>query len=97
MANVVSFAVDWVASELAHKLRSLDSVWLVTAAADSLDSSPEVIALATESEALDWINEAIDSRIEWQVQHSVYMLEESDLDHMRELESVLFTMKEESL
>ena len=97
LPNVVTFAVDWVASELAHKLRGLDSVWLVTAAADSLDPSPEIIALATESEALDWINEAIDSRIEWQVQHSVYMLEECDLDHMRELESVLFTMKEESI
>ena len=97
LSNVVTFAVDWVASELAHKLRGLDSVWLVTAAADSLDPSPEIIALATESEALDWINDAIDSRIEWQVQHSVYMLEECDLDHMRELESVLFTMKEESL
>jgi hypothetical protein len=97
LSNVVTFAVDWVASELAHKLRSLDSVWLVTASADSLDPSPEVIALATESEAVEWVSEAIDSRIEWQVQHSVYMLEESDLDHMRELESVLFTMREESL
>lgn len=97
LCNVVTFAVDWVASELAHKLRSLDSVWLVTASADSLDPSPEIIALATESEAVEWVSEAIDSRIEWQVQHSVYMLEESDLDHMRELESVLFTMREESL
>jgi len=97
LSNVVTFAVDWVASELAHKLRSLDSVWLVTAAVDSLDPSPEIIALATESEAVEWVSEAIDSRIEWQVQHSVYMLEESDLDDMREQESVLFTMQEESL
>jgi hypothetical protein len=97
LSNVVTFAVDWVANELAHKLRSLDSVWLVTAAVDSLDPSPEIIALATESEALDWINEAIDSRIEWQIQGSVYMLEESELDDMREQESQLFTMKEESL
>ena len=97
LSYVVTFAVDWVANELAHKLRSLDSVWLVTAVADSLDPSPEIIALATESEALDWINEAIDSRIEWQVQHSVYMLEESELDDMREQESQLFTMEEESL
>lgn len=97
LSNVVTFAVDWVANELAHRLRSLDSVWIVTAAIDSMDPNPDVIALATESEALDWINEAIDSRIEWQVQHSVYMLEESDLDDMREQESQLFTMKEESL
>ena len=97
LSNVVTFAVDWVANELAHKLRSLDSVWIVTVAADSLDPNPEIIALATESEALDWINEAIDSRLEWQVQHSVYMLEESELDDMREQESQLFTMKAESL
>ena len=97
LSNVVTFAVDWVANELAHKLRSLDSVWLVTAAADSLDPTPEIIALATESEALDCINEAIDSRIEWQVQHSVYMLCQLELDDMREQESQFFTMKEESL
>jgi hypothetical protein len=97
LSNVVTFAVDWVANELAYKLRNLDSVWLVTAAVDSLDPNPEIIALATESEALDWINEAIDSRIEWQVQHSVYLLEESELDNMREQESQLFTMRGESL
>ena len=97
LSYVVTFAVDWVANELAHKLRSLDSVWLVTATVDSLDPSPEIIALATESEALDWINEAIDSRIESQVQHSVYMLCQLELDDMREQESQLFTMKEESL
>jgi len=97
LSNVVTFAVDWVASELAHKLRSLDSVWLVTAAVDSLDPSPEVIALATESEAVEWVSEAIDSRIEWQVQHSVYLLHELELEDMREQESALFTMQEESL
>lgn len=97
LSDVVTFAVDWVANELANKLRGLDSVWIVTSSVDSLDPSPEIIALATESEALDWINEAIDSRIEWQVQHSVYMLEESELDGMREQESCLFNMKEESL
>ena len=97
LSNVVTFAVDWVASELAHKLRSLDSVWLVTAAAESLDPSPEIVALATESEALDWINEAIDYRIEWQAEHSVYKLRQLDLEHMRGEESQLFTMVEESL
>jgi hypothetical protein len=97
LSNVVTFAVDWVANELAYKLRNLDSVWLVTAAVDSLDPNPDIIALATESEALDWINEAIDSRIEWQVQHSVYLLCSLELEEMREQESQFFTMKEESL
>ena len=97
LSSVVTFAVDWVANELANKLRNLDSVWLVTAAVDSLDPNPEIIALATESEALDWVAEAIDSRIEWRVQHSAYTLEESELDAMREQESCLFTMEEESL
>jgi hypothetical protein len=97
LSNVVTFAVDWVANELAYKLRNLDSVWLVTAAVDSLDPNPEIIALVSESEALDWINEAVDSRIEWQIQDSVYMLCSLELEEMREQESQFFTMKEESL
>ena len=97
LSSVVTFAVDWVASELAHKLRSLDSVWLVTAAADSLDPSPEVIALATESEALDWVSEAVQARVEHMVSHSPHSVSDTDLWDFEEQEYALFTIEEESL
>lgn len=97
LSNVVTFAVDWVASELAHKLRSLDSVWLVTAAVDSLDPNPEVIALATESEALDWVSEAVQARIEHMVSHSPHSVSDTDLWDFEEQEYALFNIEEESL
>ena len=97
LSNVVTFAVDWVASELAHKLRSLDSVWLVTAAVDSLDPSPEIIALATESEALDWVSEAVQARIEHMVSHSPHSVSDTDLWDFEEQEYALFNIEEESL
>lgn len=97
LCNVVTFAVDWVASELAHKLRSLDSVWLVTAAADSLDPSPEVIALATESEALDWVSYAVQARVEYMVSHSPHSVSDTDLWDFEEQEYALFNIEEESL
>ena len=97
LSNVVTFAVDWVASELAHKLRSLDSVWLVTAAVDSLDPSPEVIALATESEALDWVSYAVQARVEYMVSHSPHSVSETDLWDFEEQEYALFNIEEESL
>ena len=55
LESMVTFAVDWVAYELAGKLRHLGKVWVVTAAIDTLDPSPDVIAFADESEALDWV------------------------------------------
>jgi len=97
LSNVVTFAVDWVASELAHKLRSLDSVWLVTAAVDSLDPSPEVIALATESEAVEWVSEAVQARVEHMVSHSPHSVSDTDLWDFEEQEYALFNIEEESL
>jgi len=97
LSNVVTFAVDWVANGLAHKLRSLDSVWLVTAAVDSLDPSPEVIALATESEAVEWVSEAVQARVEHMVSHSPHSVSDTDLWDFEEQEYALFNIEEESL
>ena len=97
LSNVVTFAVDWVASELAHKLRSLDSVWLVTAAIESLDPNPEVIALATESEAVEWVSEAVQARVDHMVSHSPHSVSDTDLWDFEEQEYALFNIEEESL
>ena len=97
LSNVVTFAVDWVANELAHKLRSLDSVWIVTAAIDSMDPTPDVIALATESEAMEWVDGALQARVEYMVSHSPHAVSDTDLWDFEEQESQLFTIVEESL
>ena len=97
LSNVVTFAVDWVASELAHKLRSLDSVWLVTAAVESCDPNPEVIALATESEAVEWVSDAVQARVEYMVSHSPHSVSDTDLWDFEEQEYALFNIEEESL
>jgi len=61
----------------------------VTYAIDSLDPAPTVMTFDSESEAIEWLSDEIDSRVQWQVDHSPYMVSESDLDEMREIEASL--------
>tara|TARA_R110001606_G_scaffold347777_1_gene497164 strand:- start:670 stop:1242 length:573 start_codon:yes stop_codon:yes gene_type:complete len=93
LESAVTFAVDQTASNLAHRLRSLDSVAVVTASVDTLDPSPDVIAFADESDALDWVAGEIERRIQHRVDHSPYTITDADL----EIESQLFTITEESI
>lgn len=95
--SAVTFAVDWVAYELAGKLRHLGQFWVVTASVDSLDPSPDVIAFADESEALDWMADEIERRVQHQVDHSPYTITEGDREAMTEAESQLFTVTEEAI
>ena len=97
LGAMVTFAVDWVASNLAHRLRSLDSVAVVTAATDSLDPSPDVIAFADVSEAEDWVAEEVERRVQHQVDHSPHAVTEADREAMTEVEFAFFTITEESI
>ena len=97
LESMVTFAVDWVAYELAGKLRHLGKVWIVTASVDTLDPSPDVIAFEDESEALDWVADEVEGRVQYQVDHSPYTVTEADRDAMTEAEAVLFTITEESI
>ena len=97
LESAVVFAVNWVASNLAHRLRSLDSVAVVTAAIDSLDPSPDVIAFADFSEAEDWVAEEVERRVQHQVDHSPHAVTEADREAMTEVEFTLFTITEESI
>ena len=97
LAAAVTFAVDWTASNLAHRLRSLDSVAVVTAAVDSLDPSPDVIAFADVSDAADWVSDEVERRVQYHVDHSPYAVTEADREAMTEAEAVLFTITEESI
>ena len=97
LESVVTFAVDQTASNLAHRLRSLDSVAVVTAAIDSLDPSPDVIAFADVAEAQDWVAEEVDRRVQHQVDHSPYPVSEADREAMMQVEFSLFTITEEAI
>lgn len=97
LSAVVTFAVDWVANELAHRLRRLDRVAVVTAAADSLDPHPDVIAFESVWEAEDWVAEAIEDRVQYMVDHSPYPVDEDERDQWVEAEAALFVITEERL
>tara|TARA_R110000772_G_scaffold107541_1_gene210021 strand:+ start:75 stop:671 length:597 start_codon:yes stop_codon:yes gene_type:complete len=97
LSNVVTFAVDWVASDLAGRLRGLDRVYLVTVAVDSMDPSPEIIAFDSCYEAQDFVSETIQARVDHMVAHSPYTVSQSDLEGYEEQESQLVTIKEESV
>jgi hypothetical protein len=97
LAAVVTFAVDWVAGELAHRLRSLGKVAVVIAASDSLDPHPDVIAFDSLWEAEDWVADEIERRVQYQVDHSPYPVSEEERDQWAEVEATLFIVKEERL
>jgi hypothetical protein len=93
----VTFAVDWVAQQLASKLRYLDRVAIVTVASDSMDPSPDRIAFSTVWEAEDWVAEEVARRVQYQVDHSPHPVSEDDLMDLQEQEMLLFDLDEERL
>jgi hypothetical protein len=97
LAAVVTFAVDWVAGELAHRLRSLGKVAVVTAASDSLDPFPDVIAFESVWEAEDFVACEIENRVQYMVDHSPHPVTEDERDQWAETEATLFTITEERL
>ena len=97
LESAVTFAVDQTASNLAHRLRSLDSVAIVTAAFDSLDPLPDVIAFADVSDAEDWAADEVERRVQHQVDHSPHTVTEDDREAMTEIEYTLITITEESI
>lgn len=97
LESLVTFAVDQTAWNLACKLRRLDRVAVVTAAVDSMDPNPDVIAFDTVYEAEDWITEEVQNRVQYRVDHSPYTVTEEDLEEWTEEEYCNFTITEESI
>tara|TARA_R110000787_G_scaffold211500_1_gene321317 strand:+ start:662 stop:1255 length:594 start_codon:yes stop_codon:yes gene_type:complete len=97
LSNVVTFAVDWVAQDLAMRIRSFGDVALVTYAVDSLDTSPEVIAFASVSDAEEFVYDEVSRRVEHVVSHSPHAWDEADIDALHETELTLVHIEEESL
>jgi hypothetical protein len=67
LEELVRFAVDHYASDLAHRLQHEadgEGVYIVTIAQDSLDPSPEHIAFFGEAEALEYAQDSVDQRLQ---------------------------------
>ena len=60
-------------------------------AIDTLDKNPEVTFFDTEEQAIDFMEEEIERRVSFQVDHSPYRIEvfEDDLISLREIERSL--------
>jgi hypothetical protein len=92
VTDMVTFAVDWTSNTLAsHLLYMLDNGdWhVVLEYADTCDTKPESTLYETEHEAIDAMLEAIEQRVQYVVDHSQYMVSETERDAIEETESEL--------
>ena len=60
---------------------------------DSLDPSPVIKTFDTESEALDWVSDETQRRVEHIVQHSPYSISEKEYDELLEQETLLVNIE----
>jgi len=97
LSSLVTFAVDWTASELASRMRSNSHAYVVTYAIDTLDPKPMRVAFLNEWEAQDWIEESVSERIQHIVDHSPYTISETELEIIRETEMSLVHIETESI
>ena len=65
-------------------------------AIDTLDTNPEVTFFDTEEQAIDFMEEEIERRVSFQVDHSPYRIEvfEDDLISLREIERSLVRIED---
>ena len=89
VTDMVTFAVDWTSNTLAsHLLYMLEEGdWhVVLEYSDTCDTKPESTLYETESEATDAMFEAIEQRVQYVVDHSQYMVSETERDAIEETE-----------
>ena len=58
----------------------------VTYAIDSLDPNPTVKTFDEEYEALEWLHDEVQKRIEFQIEHSPYTISEEEYREIEEYE-----------
>ena len=61
----------------------------VTYAIDSLDSNPTIKFFDSEYEAEEWLNDEVQHRIDYTVQHSPYTISEKEYQEIEEYEYTL--------
>ena len=67
----------------------------VTYAIDTTDPKPTVEVFSTFDEAHEWIEEEMQSRVEWAVSHSPYVISGEDEEALRQHEWSLVRIEEE--
>jgi len=97
LANIVTFAVDWMSNEVASFLRSNGRFYIVTQAVDSLDPSPERKVFLDEYEAQDYVSESLSQRMDYIVQHSPCSVSEQEYEELQEQELALINIEQESV
>jgi len=96
VTDMVTFAVDWTSNTLASQLRYMleEGDWhVVLEYSDTCDTKPESTLYETEHEATDAMLEVIEQRVQYVVDHSQYMVSETERDAIEETESELVKME----
>ena len=96
LANIVTFAVDWMSNEVASFLRSNGRFYIVTQAVDSMDPSPERKVFLDEYDAQEYVSESLSHRMDYIVQHSPYSVSEQEYEELQEQELALINIEQES-
>jgi len=68
-------------------------MWKVTYASDSLDPNPTIKIFDLWNELEDWINEEVQHRVQWTVDHSPYSISQEELKQIEELEFSLVNIQ----
>ena len=66
----------------------------VTYAIDSLDPNPTIKTFDEEYEALEWLENEVQERIDYTVQHSPYTISEKEYQEIEENEYTLVRIEE---
>ena len=66
----------------------------VTYAIDSLDTKPLIKTFESEYEAVEWLNDEVQYRIDYTVQHSPYTISEKEYQEIEEYEYQLVRIEE---
>tara|TARA_R100000655_G_scaffold17384_1_gene37157 strand:- start:691 stop:957 length:267 start_codon:yes stop_codon:yes gene_type:complete len=72
----------------------MERQYQVTAAVAALDSNPTIKIFDEFYEMQDWIEEEMQQRMEWIVQHSPYSISEEEYKAIEQEEYTLFQVKE---
>ena len=65
----------------------------VTYAIDSLDTNPVIKIFESEYEAEEWLNDEVQHRIDYTVQHSPYTISEKEYKEIEEYEYSLVSIE----
>jgi len=72
----------------------MERTYKVTYACDSLDPNPTVKTFDCFYEMQDWINDEVEVRIQFQVEHSPFSIDEKERESIEELERSLIRIEE---